>query len=209
MWIPGPEVSPSGFTRPSSRSGTPPTPSSNRCCGAERKRVRRLTDGNRPFTLIAGGLRIDRPGLGEADLARSLGYDAVLLSLSALRDASDTELLDHCRRIGEVLPLVGSISNAPSEDGDYGIDFWRGFARLEAAVAVKIAPFNRYATLDVVRAIAESGRDDLALYTGNDDNILHDSSPHSPGARPRVASLVASSGNGPSERGAPLPSSPK
>ncbi|MBU6178481.1 MAG: dihydrodipicolinate synthase family protein [Verrucomicrobia bacterium] len=141
-------------------------------CGAEE--VRRLTGGTVPFTLIAGVCGSTGQALAEADLARRLGYDAALLSLSALRDASDAELLEHCRRIGEVLPLVGFYLQRTIGGRDYGIDFWRGFARLEAAVAVKIAPFNRYATLDVVRAIAESGRDDLALYTGNDDNILHD-----------------------------------
>jgi len=135
--------------------------------------VRSCSSG-RTFSLIAGVCGPTEQALSEASLARQLGYDAVLLSLSALRASDDEALLEHCRRIGEIIPLIGFYLQPAIGGRTYGLDFWRRFAELESAVAVKIAPFNRYATLEVVRAIAESGREDLALYTGNDDSILLD-----------------------------------
>ena len=101
--------------------------------------------------------------------------DAVLLSLGALREASVAELVDHCRRVAEVLPLVGfylqpAVGGRPLDE-----DFWRRFLEIERVVAIKVAPFNRYQTLDVVRAVAASRRaSEVALYTGNDDAILLD-----------------------------------
>jgi dihydrodipicolinate synthase/N-acetylneuraminate lyase len=97
---------------------------------------------------------------------------AALLSLAALRDVDDDVLLDHCRAVAEVLPLFGFYLQ-PSVGGRVlSAGFWRRLAGLERLVAIKIAPFNRYQTLDVVRAVAEAGRDDVALYTGNDDQIV-------------------------------------
>jgi len=111
----------------------------------------------------------------EAVLARELGYDAGLLSLSALRSASNAEILEHCRRIADVIPVVGFYLQPAVGGRLLEYEFWRGFLEIENVVAVKIAPFNRYHTLDVVRALAASGRHrELALYTGNDDNILVD-----------------------------------
>jgi len=111
----------------------------------------------------------------EAMLARELGYDAGLLSLSALRSAPNPEILEHCRRIADVIPVVGFYLQPAVGGRLLEYDFWRGFLEIENVVAVKIAPFNRYHTLDVVRALAASGRQhELALYTGNDDNILMD-----------------------------------
>jgi len=111
----------------------------------------------------------------EAVLARELGYDAGLLSLSALRSASNAEILEHCRRIAEVVPVIGFYLQPAVGGRLLEYEFWRGFLEIENVVAVKIAPFNRYHTLDVVRALASSGRHkELALYTGNDDNILMD-----------------------------------
>jgi dihydrodipicolinate synthase/N-acetylneuraminate lyase len=113
--------------------------------------------------------------LGEAALARDLGYDAGLLSLGALREATTAELLDHCRRVAEVVRVFGFYLQ-PAVGGrllDYA--FWRGFLEIDGVVAIKIAPFNRYQTLEVVRAVADSGRaGDVALYTGNDDAIVFD-----------------------------------
>jgi len=113
--------------------------------------------------------------LAEAALAHELGYDAGLLSLGALRDATTDELLAHCRRVAEVIPLFGFYLQ-PAVGGrllDYF--FWRGFLEIGRVVAIKVAPFNRYQTLDVVRALADSGRaGDVALYTGNDDAIVAD-----------------------------------
>ena len=111
----------------------------------------------------------------EAILAHELGYDAGLLSLSALRSASNSEILEHCRRIAEVIPVIGFYLQPAVGGRLLEYEFWRGFLEIENVVAVKIAPFNRYHTLDVVRALAASGRHrELALYTGNDDNILID-----------------------------------
>lgn len=140
-------------------------------CAEETRR--RLAPG-RPFALVAGVCGEIEQALCEAALAKSLGYDAALLSLSAMREADDAELVAHCRRVGEILPLFGFYLQPAIGGRRYGHGFWRAFAEIEAAVAIKIAPFDRYATLEVVRAVAESGRSDLALYTGNDDNLLHD-----------------------------------
>jgi hypothetical protein len=111
----------------------------------------------------------------EAQLAARLGYDVALLSLANLQDATIAELIQHARTIAEVIPLMGFYLQ-PSVGGRIlPFEFWRDFLEIENVVAVKIAPFNRYQTMDVVRALAESGRaEEIALYTGNDDNILID-----------------------------------
>jgi dihydrodipicolinate synthase/N-acetylneuraminate lyase len=129
----------------------------------------------RTLVKIAGAIGSTLQAVTEAEIARRLGYDAVLLSLGALREASALDLVAHCRRVAEVLPLVGFYLQ-PAVGGrllDEG--FWRRFLEIEAVVAVKVAPFNRYQTLDVVRAVAASGRaGEVALYTGNDDAIVLD-----------------------------------
>ncbi|MBI2421240.1 MAG: dihydrodipicolinate synthase family protein [Candidatus Hydrogenedentes bacterium] len=110
----------------------------------------------------------------EAALLCELGYHAGLLSLAALAEASVDALIDHCKAVGEIVPLVGFYLQ-PSVGGRVlPYDFWRRFAEIEAVRAIKIAPFNRYQTLDVVRAVVAAGRDDIALYTGNDDSIVAD-----------------------------------
>jgi hypothetical protein len=123
---------------------------------------------------IAGAIGPTRQAAAEAETARELGYHVVLLSLAALSEASEDELIDHCRAVSRVLPLMGFYLQPAVGGRVLGYPFWRRLAKLENLVAVKIAPFNRYQTLDVVRAMAESGRDDVALYTGNDDNIVVD-----------------------------------
>jgi dihydrodipicolinate synthase/N-acetylneuraminate lyase len=91
-----------------------------------------------------------------------------------MRDASVHEMLEHARSVARIIPVVGFYLQ-PSVGGRVlPYEFWRGFAEIENVVAIKIAPFNRYQTIDVVRALAEAGRDDIALYTGNDDNIVMD-----------------------------------
>ena len=127
-----------------------------------------------PFVLVAGAIGDTRQAVAEAELAASLGYDMVLLSLGALRDASNDELIAHCRAVSEVLPLFGFYLQPAVGGRVLGYDFWRRLAENARVWAIKIAPFNRYRTLDVVRAVADAGRDDLALYTGNDDSILLD-----------------------------------
>jgi dihydrodipicolinate synthase/N-acetylneuraminate lyase len=125
--------------------------------------------------LIAGICGGTEQAVREASLARRLHYDAGLVSLAALRDQSQDELIAHCRAIADVVPLFGFYLQ-PAVGGrllDY--EFWRAFLDIEHVVAIKVAPFNRYQTIDVVRALADSGRQaEVALYTGNDDNIVAD-----------------------------------
>jgi dihydrodipicolinate synthase/N-acetylneuraminate lyase len=127
-----------------------------------------------PFALVAGAVGDTRQAVGEAEIAAALGYDVVLLGLGALAHASEAELIHHCRAVAEVLPLFGFYLQPAVGGRALSYAFWREFAEIPSAWAIKIAPFNRYRTLDVVRAVADSGRDDLVLYTGNDDNILLD-----------------------------------
>jgi dihydrodipicolinate synthase/N-acetylneuraminate lyase len=111
----------------------------------------------------------------EAELARSLRYDAGLVSLAALRDASEEELIDHCRAVASIIPVVGFYLQPAVGGRILPYSFWRRFVEIRDVVAIKIAPFNRYQTVDVIRAVAESGRaGEIALYTGNDDNIVAD-----------------------------------
>ena len=111
----------------------------------------------------------------EATIAARLAYDAVLLSLGTLPDASIAELIEHCRAVASIIPVIGFYLQ-PSVGGRIlPYDFWLKFCEIENVVAIKIAPFNRYQTLEVIRALAESGRArEIAMYTGNDDNILLD-----------------------------------
>jgi dihydrodipicolinate synthase/N-acetylneuraminate lyase len=132
-------------------------------------------DCTRPEPLIRiGGICGETArAVREAQLLVDLGYSAGLLSLAALKDADDAALLAHCREVANVLPVVGFYLQPAVGGRVLSYRFWRAFAELDNVVAIKIAPFNRYQTLDVVRAVAEAGRD-LALYTGNDDNIAMD-----------------------------------
>jgi dihydrodipicolinate synthase/N-acetylneuraminate lyase len=124
---------------------------------------------------IAGVCGRTEQAIGEAALARDLGYDAGLLSLGALREASTPDLLRHCQAVSEVIPLFGFYLQPAVGGRKLDYDFWRRFLDIENVVAVKVAPFNRYQTLDVARALAASGRQaEVALYTGNDDNIVAD-----------------------------------
>jgi Dihydrodipicolinate synthetase family len=126
-----------------------------------------------PLARVGGICGETAQALGEAELLKEMRYSAGLLSLSALRDLDDRALIAHCRRIAEVLPIIGFYLQPAVGGRVLSYDFWRRFAEIENVAAIKIAPFNRYQTLDVVRAVAESGRD-IPLYTGNDDNIVLD-----------------------------------
>ena len=127
-----------------------------------------------PLVRMAGVCGGTRQAVAEATLLRELGYHAALLSLGALRDADDDALIAHCRSVAEVAPVVGFYLQ-PSVGGRVlPHAFWRRFAEIENVVAIKMAPFNRYQTQDVVRAVIEAGRDDIALCTGNDDSIVAD-----------------------------------
>lgn len=124
---------------------------------------------------IAGVCGKLKAATAEAELAKSLGYDAVLLSLAALPDAPVPVLLNHSRAIASIIPVIGFYLQPAVGGRVLPYEFWRNFAEIPDVVAIKIAPFNRYQTLDVVRAVIESGRgEEIALYTGNDDNIVVD-----------------------------------
>jgi hypothetical protein len=123
---------------------------------------------------IAGVCGPTAQAVAEATLARDLGYHAGLLSLGALRDADEPALLAHCREVANILPLIGFYLQPAVGGRVLSHGFWRQFCEIWNVAAIKIAPFNRYQTIDVIRAVAESGRDDIALYTGNDDNIVMD-----------------------------------
>jgi hypothetical protein len=127
-----------------------------------------------PVIRIGGVCGTTDQALREADLLVQLGYHAALLSLAAFKDADDETLIAHSETVGARIPLVGFYLQ-PSVGGRVlSYAFWRRFAEIPEVVAIKIAPFNRYQTLDVVRAVIDSRRDDIALYTGNDDAIVSD-----------------------------------
>jgi dihydrodipicolinate synthase/N-acetylneuraminate lyase len=128
----------------------------------------------RPLVLIAGLCGRTPQALAEAKTARELGYHAGLLSLGAWAKDSDAAVLAHCRAIAKEIPLVGFYLQPAVGGRVFSYAFWRRFAEIPNLVGVKMAPFNRYRTIDVVRAVLETGRDDVALYTGNDDNIIVD-----------------------------------
>jgi len=127
-----------------------------------------------PLVRVAGLCGRTSQAVAEAGLARDLGYHAGLLSLADFPHDDDRSRLAHCRAVADVLPLVGFYLQRAVGGPPLTFRFWREFATIERVVAIKIAPFDRYRTLDVVRAVAEAGRDDIALYTGNDDNIVVD-----------------------------------
>ena len=124
---------------------------------------------------IAGIIGQTQQASREAHLALSQGFHAGLLSLAAFPEASNQTILEHCRIIADIIPIIGFYLQPAVGGRILDVDFWREFAQIENVMAIKIAPFNRYQTLDVVRGVIESGRADvIALYTGNDDNILVD-----------------------------------
>jgi hypothetical protein len=129
----------------------------------------------RPLVMIAGLCGRTEQALAEAAVARSLGYHAGLLSLGAMQGASEEELIAHCTAVAREFPLVGFYLQ-PSVGGiALGRGFWTRFAAIENVIAIKVAPFDRYRTLDVMRGVvAARAEDRIALYTGNDDHIVLD-----------------------------------
>jgi hypothetical protein len=127
-----------------------------------------------PLLRIGGVCGRTEQAAAEAALLRRLGYHAGLLSLAALPDADDETLIRHCRTVADIIPVIGFYLQPAVGGRVLPYRFWRRFVEIDEVVAVKIAPFNRYQTLDVLRAVADSGRQDLALYTGNDDHIVLD-----------------------------------
>jgi len=133
-----------------------------------------ISSSVQPIVRIGGICGATNQAVQEAELLRDLNYDAGLLSMASLKHASVPELLAHAQTVAQILPIVGFYLQ-PSVGGRLlTYEFWRRFAEIENVVAIKIAPFNRYQTLDVLRGVADSGREDIALYTGNDDHIVGD-----------------------------------
>lgn len=133
-----------------------------------------LAANPRPFVRIAGVIGDTAQAISEAAIARVLGYDAALLSLGGLDDMDERALLSHCRSVADVLPIIGFYLQPAVGGRVLSYRFWRDLAEVPQLIAVKIAPFDRYRTMDVVRAMVAAGRDDVALYTGNDDAIVAD-----------------------------------
>ncbi len=128
---------------------------------------------NKPIFRIAGAIGKTEQAISEAKLVQEKGYHAVLLSLAAFSGVSDDELIKHCRKVAEIIPVIGFYLQPAVGGRILGVNFWKEFSKIENVIAIKIAPFDRYKTFDVVRGVAESGRaEEIALYTGNDDNIL-------------------------------------
>ena len=141
---------------------------------AAEARAWRGTVARSPFALIAGLCGRTPQAVGEARIAAGLGYHAGLLSLGAWARDDERAVLAHCRAVAREIPLVGFYLQPAVGGRVLTHAFWRRFAEIPEVVAIKIAPFHRYRTIDVVRAVLEVGRDDVALYTGNDDHILGD-----------------------------------
>lgn len=130
--------------------------------------------GDPDVVRVAGVAGLTADAVGEAELARELGYDAVLVS-PRVPGADPQTLLDRARAIGEILPIIGFYLQSVIGGPVLGREFWREFAAIESVVAVKAAPFDRYRTLELVRGVAASGRaNQISLYTGNDDAIVAD-----------------------------------
>lgn len=130
--------------------------------------------GEEPIVKIAGICGRLKQAFAEAQMAAELGYEAGLLSMGELHDLTEKEVIEHCRIIAKVIPVVGFYLQPTIGGRVFSYRFWRRFVEIPEVVAIKMAPFNRYQTWDVVRAVLESGRDEVALYTGNDDNIIND-----------------------------------
>jgi hypothetical protein len=129
----------------------------------------------RPLALVAGLAGPTQQAVAEAQTARGIGYHAGLLSLAAMKSASEDEIIAHCEAVAGEIPLVGFYLQPAVGGVILSADFWRRFASIDNVIAIKVAPFNRYRTLDVLRGVAAAGAlDRIALYTGNDDHILLD-----------------------------------
>ncbi len=141
---------------------------------AETMNEPRETSDN-PVIRIAGIVGCTDQAVREARVAADLGYDVGLLSLAAMRSASRTDLLDHARAVSETIPIMGFYLQPAVGGIPLAYEFWRELCEIDNLVAIKVAPFDRYQTLDVLRAVCDSGRSDsIAMYTGNDDNIVGD-----------------------------------
>lgn len=130
---------------------------------------------DRPFIKVAGVCGPTEQALAEVEIATKLGYDAVLLSMGGLKELTEEEHLERVRQVANKVPVIGFYLQ-PSVGGRvFSFDFWKQFCEINNVVAIKMAPFNRYQSIDVARAVCYSSRrEEIALYTGNDDNIIND-----------------------------------
>ena len=129
----------------------------------------------KPLAMIAGLCGGTKQACEEAAVARALGYHAGLLSLAGMKGASQEELIEHCATVAREMPLVGFYLQPAVGGIALGRRFWARFATIENVIAIKVAPFDRYGTLDVIRGVVTAGAEDrIVLYTGNDDHIVLD-----------------------------------
>jgi len=129
----------------------------------------------RSFAMVAGIVGDANQAVAEASLAKDLGYDLGLLSAGGLGEWSEKDLIKRAEKVAEVIPVFGFYLQPSAGGRLLSYDFWKDFADIPNVQAIKMAPFNRYQSLDVVRAVCSSSRhEEIALYTGNDDNIVAD-----------------------------------
>ncbi|ODS80266.1 MAG: dihydrodipicolinate synthase family protein [Cytophagaceae bacterium SCN 52-12] len=130
---------------------------------------------DRPFLKIAGVVGKTEQALREARLARKYGYDLVLLGMAAFKTETEEEVLKHVAAVAAEMPVLGFYLQTSIGGRAFSYDFWKAFADIPNVWGIKVAAFNRYQTIDVVRAVCNSSRrNEIALYTGNDDNIVND-----------------------------------
>ncbi|MDC0191142.1 dihydrodipicolinate synthase family protein [Rhodospirillales bacterium] len=133
------------------------------------------TEKEKHIIKIAGLLGKTNQARSEADVARNLGYHAGLLNLATYKDANEDEIIEHCEAIADIMPLVGFYLQPAVGGIVLSSKFWQQFSMIENVIAIKVAPFNRYQTLDVLRGIAQAKAENrISVYTGNDDNIVID-----------------------------------
>ena len=127
------------------------------------------------FIKVAGICGPVSQAIKEAEIANKHGYHLGLLSMGGLGSISENELIERTKAVAQVIPVFGFYLQSAVGGRILSYQFWEKFCEIENVYAIKVAPFNRYYTLDVVRAICNSSREkEIALYTGNDDNIIND-----------------------------------
>ena len=132
-------------------------------------------ESGKTLVRIAGVCGNIKQACSEAELAKQLGYDAVLLSPGGLNHLSEAEMLERTRQVASIMPVIGFYLQSSVGGRRFSFEYWKQLSDIPNVVAIKSAPFNRYQTLDLVRGCASSARrDEVALYTGNDDNIIID-----------------------------------
>lgn len=130
---------------------------------------------DRPFLKVAGVCGPVEQAVKEAKTAAGYGYDIALVSMGGLPELTEDQHLDRIREIAGIMPVFGFYLQPSVGGRSFSFGFWRKLADIEGVVGIKMAPFNRYQTIDVVRAVCESPRrEEIVLYTGNDDNIVAD-----------------------------------